>query len=132
MVSLMMATRLDGKDMTSRILIVDDVPQVRTELRTLLHLAGDIEIVGEASNGLDAIRQAQALKPNVVLMDLEMPLMNGYEATQKIKDHLPYCKVIALTIHSDADAQARAFESGVDVFIVKGSRIEDLVQEIIT
>jgi two-component system nitrate/nitrite response regulator NarL len=114
-----------------RLLIVDDIPQVRTELRTLLPLAGDIEIVGEAGNGLEAVRQAAILQPDVVLMDLEMPLMSGYEAARQIKQQLPACRVIVLTIHGYTEASEKVYRSGVDAFVVKGSPLASLVQEIL-
>ena len=114
-----------------RLLIVDDAPQVRSELRNLLLLADDIQIVGEAGDGLEAVSQAAILQPDVVLMDLEMPLMSGYEATRKIKLHFPTCRVIALTVNDYAEAVERARQSGVDAFIVKGSPLTDLVQKIL-
>jgi DNA-binding NarL/FixJ family response regulator len=82
-----------------RVLIVDDVERVRQDLRTFLSLAGNIEIVGEASNGLEAIRLAEILHPQVILMDLEMPVMNGYEAAHQINVLQPSCRIIALSIH---------------------------------
>jgi len=121
----------DGKEMVEltrqRILIVDDSPQVRQELRTLLPLAGDIEIVGEAADGQEAIRLAQALQPDVVLMDLEMPVLDGYEATRQIKALSPSCRVVALTVHGAEAAREKASQSGVDVFLVKGVSVETLV-----
>ena len=113
-----------------RLLIVDDSPQVRQELRTLLPLAGDIEIVGEAANGLEAIRQAEVLQPEVILMDLEMPVLDGYEATRQIKTRCPSCRVIALTVHGYEAARQKASQAGVDVFIVKGTPLERLVEAI--
>jgi DNA-binding NarL/FixJ family response regulator len=113
-----------------RVLIVDDSPQVRQELCTLLPLAGDIEIVGEAANGLEAVRLAQALQPEVVLMDLEMPVLDGYEATRQIKASFPACRVVALTVHGYEGARQKASQSGVDVFLVKGVSVETLVQAI--
>jgi len=113
-----------------RVLIVDDSPQVRQELRTLLTLAGDIEIVGEAANGLEAIRLAEALQPEVILMDLEMPVMDGYEAARQIKSRWPACRVVALTVHGYEAARQRASQAGVDVFLVKGVSVETLVQAI--
>jgi DNA-binding NarL/FixJ family response regulator len=113
-----------------RVLIVDDSLQVRQELCTLLPLAGDIEIVGEAADGLEAIPLAQALQPDVVLMDLEMPVLDGYEATRQIKTHYPSCRVIALTVHDYESARVKAHESGVDAFIVKGAPVETLLQAI--
>ena len=113
-----------------RILLVDDSAQVRQELRTLLPLAGDIEIVGEAADGREAIRLAQALQPDVVLMDLEMPVLDGYEATRQIKASSPACRVIALTVHGYEAARQKAVQAGVDVFLLKGVSVETLVQAI--
>jgi len=117
--------------MTKRILIVDDVTQVRAELSILLPLAGDINIIGEAANGLEAVSQAKTLQPDVVLMDLEMPVMNGYEAIRRIKDQSPACRVIALTVHSYANAQTKARQSGADAVIIKGAPLDCLLQEIL-
>jgi DNA-binding NarL/FixJ family response regulator len=121
--------------MSIRVLIVDDMAQVRRDLRTVLSLAGQaaglqIEVVGEAGNGQEAIQCATALEPDVVLMDLEMPVMGGYEATRQIKTHSPDCRVIALTIHGDETVRQKANQAGVDVFIVKGAPVETLVQAI--
>jgi DNA-binding NarL/FixJ family response regulator len=113
-----------------QVLIVDDSPQVRQELRTLLTLAGDIEIVGEATDGLEAVRLAEALQPDVVLMDLEMPVLDGYEAARQIKSRWPACRVVALTVHGYEAARQKASQSGVDVFLVKGVSVETLVQAI--
>jgi len=115
---------------TQRLLIVDDVPQVRAELRTLLSLAGEVEVVGEAGNGLEAIRQAEALQPEVILMDLEMPVLDGYEAAQQIKASWPQCKVIALTVHGYEAARKQAAQAGVDAFVVKGAPVEIIIQMI--
>jgi len=114
-----------------RLMIVDDIPQVRADLSTLLELAGDIEIVGEASNGSEAIAQAASLKPDAILMDLEMPLMNGYEATRRIKEELPACRVIALTVHGYPEARQRACQAGADAFIIKGEPLAALLKEIL-
>ena len=113
-----------------RVLIVDDSPQVRRELRTLLPLAGDIEIVGEAADGREAIRLAEALQPEVVLMDLEMPVLDGYEATRRIKAGFPSCRVVALTVHGYETARQKAMQAGVDLFMVKGAALESLVAAI--
>jgi DNA-binding NarL/FixJ family response regulator len=110
-----------------RVLIADDNPQVRHELRTLLPLAGDIEIVGEAADGREALRLAQALQPDVVLMDVEMPVLDGYEATRQLKATSPSCRVVALTVHGYEAARQKAVQAGADVFLVKGISLETLV-----
>lgn len=113
-----------------RTLIVDDAPDVRRDLRTALTLAGNIEVVGEAANGLEALYLAEALQPAVVLLDLEMPVMDGYEAARQIKNRFPGCRVAALTIHSYESAHRKAIEAGVDDFVVKGAPLETLIQVI--
>lgn len=115
-----------------RVLIVDDVESVRHDLRTFLTLTGNIEIVAEAGDGPEAIRLVQALRPQVVLMDLEMPLMDGFEATRQIKALQPSCRVIALTIHAGESEQQRAMQAGVDDFLVKGASLECLLDSIRT
>jgi DNA-binding NarL/FixJ family response regulator len=119
-----------GEGVRRRVLIVDDSRQVRQELRTLLPLAGDIEIVGEAADGREAIHLAQALQPEVVLMDLEMPVLDGYEATRQIKAGCPSCRVVAMTVHGYEEARQKAMQAGVDVFLVKGVSVEALIQAI--
>ncbi len=114
-----------------RVLIVDDTSQVRQDLRTLLPLLGDLEIAGEAANGQEAIKQAAVLRPDVILMDLEMPIMDGYEATHQIKTRWPDCRVIALTIHADEAARHKASQAGVDEFIEKGAPIPSLLQALV-
>jgi DNA-binding NarL/FixJ family response regulator len=118
-----------------RVLIVDDMPQVRQGVRTLLPLAGQVadlplEIVGEAGDGNQAIEQAMALDPDVVLMDLEMPEMDGYAAAQAIKACRPAIRVVALTVHGDPAARRKAQEAGVDAFVEKGAPMPVLMQAI--
>jgi two-component system, NarL family, response regulator DesR len=116
--------------MAVRILIVDDITQVREDLRTLLTITGEYVIVGEAADGLQAISIVEALQPEVVLMDIEMPVMNGIEATHRIKARYPGCKVIALTIHTGEAENRKAIQAGVDIFIEKGAPINDLLGNI--
>lgn len=114
----------------TRVLIVDDVAQVRQDLRTILTLAGDIEVVGEARDGLEAIRQVEILQPEVIIMDLEMPVLDGYEAARQIKHHFPASRLIALTVHAcEADRQ-KAIQNGMDDFVVKGEPVETLIRAI--
>jgi pilus assembly protein CpaE len=115
---------------TIRLLIVDDVPQVRRELRSLLPLLDDIDIVGEAENGQSAIELAAALRPDVILMDVEMPIMDGLTATCMIKQQCPQCHVIVLSIHDDEAVRAQARLAGADDFIDKGAPLAALLKAI--
>jgi len=116
---------------TTRVLIVDDVDQVRYDLGIALALSGELDIVGEAADGLEAVRLAERLSPDVVLMDLEMPLMDGYEATKWIKARCPFCKVVALTVHGYDEAREKACQCGIDAFLLKGAPIQEIVQTIL-
>lgn len=119
-----------------RVIIVDDVQDVRQDLSTLLTLAGDmetgrpVEVIGEAANGLEAVQMVQALKPDVVLMDLEMPIMDGYEAARKIKSLSPAPRVIALSVHGYPEARQKASQAGVDELIVKGAPLGTILETI--
>jgi len=115
----------------TRVLIVDDVEQVRLDLRTALSISGELEIVGEAANGLEAIRLTESLRPDAVLMDLEMPVMDGYEAARQVKLHCPSCSVIGLTVHDYESARQKAHASGIAAFLVKGAPVKTIVQTII-
>jgi DNA-binding NarL/FixJ family response regulator len=114
----------------TRVLIVDDVADVRRELSLLLSLSGEVTILGEAADGLDALRQAEALHPEVVLMDLEMPLLDGFQAARRIKDRMPSCRVIALSIHDSEESRERCTQAGIDDFIPKGACVDALLQAI--
>ena len=111
-----------------RLLIVDDFPQVRMDLRMALTLAGGIVVAGEASNGLEAVDLAARLQPDIVLLDLEMPVLDGYEAARRIKQARPSCRVVALTVHGDEAARRNAASAGIDDFIVKGAPLETMMR----
>jgi DNA-binding NarL/FixJ family response regulator len=107
------------------VLIADDRPTSLNGLRALLATQPTIDIVGEASDGQEAIQLVEQCRPDVVLMDVRMPLINGLEATQIIKSRWPEIKVIVLTMY--ATYQAEAFAAGADAFLVKGCATEDLL-----
>jgi two-component system response regulator NreC len=119
----------------TKVLIVDDMAHVRQNLRTVLPLAVagkvEIEVVGEAANGQEAVLKAEALHPDVVLMDLEMPIEDGYSATRRVKLICPSVRVVALTIHGESAAQRRAFEAGVDRFVEKSAPLDQLIQALL-
>ncbi|MGE5249169.1 MAG: response regulator transcription factor [Bacteroidota bacterium] len=114
----------------TRVLIVDDVADVRKELALVLSLSGDILVLGAAADGLEAIRQAGVLQPEVILMDLEMPGIDGCEAARRIKMHQPDCRVIALTIHDTETSREQCAQAGMDGFITKGASLAALLQAI--
>ncbi len=117
-----------------RVLIVDDIPQVRRELRTLLPLLDAIDVVGEAADGQRAVELAASLQPDVILMDVEMPVMNGLAATRLIKQHHPQYppRVVVLSIHSDEGVRAEARLAGADDFVDKGMPLAALLHAIQT
>jgi DNA-binding NarL/FixJ family response regulator len=115
----------------ARVLIVDDSPTVLRDLRLLLELSEAIEIVAEAQDGEEAVRLAATLSPEVVVMDLDMPNMDGYEATRRIKSHTPAMRVIILSVHDSPEEQQHARAAGADDFVTKGASYEVLVNTIL-
>ncbi len=113
-----------------RLLIVDDVFEVRRDLRLLFTLSGSLEVVGEAANGQEALQLVEALCPDVVLLDLEMPVMDGYQAARQIKARCPSIRVVAFSVHSYETARQRAARAGVDEFIEKGASLNEILQKI--
>ena len=113
--------------MAIQLLIVDDRAVVRKELRHLLELTGRVAVIGEAGDGWEAVRLARALKPDIVLMDLEMPGLDGFEATRQIKTLRLASAVIVFTVYGDPASRQRALEAGADAFIVKGAGLDELL-----
>lgn len=115
---------------TIRVLIVDDHTLVRDGIKALLALATDIEVVGEAANGMEALEKVKELAPDVVLMDLAMPIMGGLEATRRIRKEFNRTKVLALTQYDDADYVVPVIEAGARGFITKMSAFSELATAI--
>jgi DNA-binding NarL/FixJ family response regulator len=109
-----------------RVLVVDDHTIVRDGISALLALAPDIEVVGESANGKDALEAVHKLTPDVVLMDIAMPVMGGLEATRRICREFPRIKVIALTQYDDREYVLPAIEAGASGFISKNAASSDL------
>ncbi len=123
---------------TVRIVIADDQNRTRQSLKALFASAGPglrgehmpgIEVIGEAANGEEALQLAASTRPDVVLMDARMPMMDGLEATRQIKARCPEVKVIVLTMHLVHRETAR--EAGADAFLLKGGSAEELVNTIV-
>jgi len=113
-----------------RVLVVDDHIIVRDGICSLLALAGDIEVVGEASNGDEALKMVKELKPNVVLMDMAMPIMGGLEATRRICKEFPMTKVLILTQYDDKAYVFPVIEAGASGFISKVAASSELASGI--
>ena len=113
-----------------RLLLVDDQPTVRRGLGLRLHLEPDMQIVGEASSGREALSMAQALTPDVVLMDVEMPEMDGIEATAALSAAVSTSAVVILSIHDDAQTRGRAQAAGAVAFVEKQGATDHLLAAI--
>jgi NarL family two-component system response regulator LiaR len=115
-----------GQNADIRVMIVDDHGVVREGLKAYLSAAEDLEVVGEASNGAEAVQECRRLDPDVVLMDLVMPVMDGAAATAKIKESNPTTQVIALTSFAADDLVQRALDAGAISYLLKDTRPEAL------
>jgi DNA-binding NarL/FixJ family response regulator len=115
---------------TIRLLLVDDHAIVRAGLRTLLDAAGDIHVIGEAENGQQAVRAAATLRPDVVLLDLAMPLLNGIEAARQIAREVPTARVLILSSYNDAQHVRHAVELGVAGYLMKQFSSEQLLEAV--
>ena len=118
--------------MPIRILVVDDHELVRRGLRALLPTESEWKVCGEASNGREAVEKAIKLKPDVVIMDITMPDMDGLEATQEILKTLPQTEVIILTVHDSQQMLARVLASGAHGCVLKSDVARDLVTAVKT
>lgn len=104
-----------------KVLLVDDHSMVREGIKQLLELDGDIKIVGEAGNGEVCLELVETLKPDVVLLDINMPVMNGLEVLEKLKEKKSKQKVLILTIHNEVEYLMRAVDIGVAGYVLKDS-----------
>jgi two-component system, NarL family, response regulator NreC len=113
-----------------RILLADDHAVVRQGFKMILGAQPDMEIVGEAANGREAVELAEQLKPDIVVMDVAMPELNGIEATRRLVGALPHARVIALSMHKDSVYVREILRAGARGYLLKDSGAEDLVRAI--
>jgi DNA-binding NarL/FixJ family response regulator len=118
----------DGITMTLRVFLVDDHALVREGIASLLEPHRDIEIVGEAEDGLEALEGAREVMPDVILMDIEMPTCDGLEATRLIKKEMPYVKIVILTVHDADDRLFEAIRSGAQGYLLKSIGSMELIE----
>ena len=110
-----------------KVLITDDHTIVREGLKAILGVQPDIEIVGEATNGEESIKKAKELQPDIILMDITMPGMNGLEATRQIRKQTPEMKILVLTMHEEDDYFYRILEAGASGYFIKGGSFNELL-----
>ena len=111
----------------THVLIADDHSVVRQGVRIWLERSGTIEVVGEAADGREAVRKAEQLKPEIVIMDIAMPLLNGIEATSQITRRNPQTRVIILSVHADESYILRALNAGAKGYLLKEATENDLL-----
>lgn len=116
--------------MTTQILIADDQGLLRAGLRALLSKEDDLEVIGEADNGTEVLRLAKKLTPEVVLLDISMPDLDGIEATKRLKKILPEAKVLIITVHEDESLLQEAIRAGAAGYIVKRAVESELIDAI--
>ena len=112
------------------LLLVDDHAMFREGIRSLVEIHSDIKVVGEAATGRQAVEMAKTLSPNIVVMDIAMPSLNGVEATHQILAHFPQSKVLILSAHSDDEYIKRAVSAGASGYLIKHTSSDILVSAI--
>lgn len=115
---------------TIKIMVVDDQVLFREGLVKLLSSQNDMEVVGAASNGRDALQMAKRTTPDIVLLDLQMPIMNGLETTKLLKQQMPEIKVVILSVSDDSDDVFEALKNGAMGYLVKNMRADTLFQKV--
>ena len=116
----------------NRILVVDDHPQFRYMLRAFLELNPNWEVCGEASDGWEAVTRTAELQPDIVIMDLDMPKLNGLEATRRIRELAPLVRILILTFHENSVLPKIAQESGAQGCVLKSATFDVLTEAIET
>ena len=137
--SLSLPSRLAARTLSERaarvrsaikVLVVDDISETRDYLRRLLDFESDIEVIGVAATGIEALELAHRLNPDVVLMDIMMPEMDGVTATKILVEQTPEIAVVMMSVQDHGDYISRAFDAGARGYLVKPFRWDDLVSAI--
>jgi DNA-binding NarL/FixJ family response regulator len=112
------------------VLVVDDHRHVRENLRNALRLEGGIRVIGQAGDGLEAIVKTKKLRPNVILMDVKMPKIDGIEAARQIKAEYPETQIIIFSLYTQTSLVSKAMEMGVSRYLAKDQPIEEIARAI--
>ena len=118
--------------MAVKIMITDDHSMIREGLKSLLELDGDIEVIAEAENGEECLQKLLTVKPDVLLLDINMPKMNGLEVLKSLKDAKSKVKVLVLTVHNETEYLMKAVEIGINGYVLKDSESAELKKAIFT
>lgn len=119
-----------GEKEKIRLLIVDDIPETRENLRKLLFFESDIDVVGAATNGEEGIQMALEMQPDIVLMDINMPGVDGITASERISQQVPFCQIIMMSVQGEADYLRRSMLAGAREFLIKPFSSDELVSSI--
>jgi DNA-binding NarL/FixJ family response regulator len=117
-------------DRTLRVLIADDIASIRKSVRSILEEDPRLEVCGEAENGAQAIKQAEQLKPDVVILNITMPVLNGYEAAREIRAKMPEAAIVILSSHADRCFIAQAKQAGANAYVTKSQAADKLLSAV--
>jgi DNA-binding NarL/FixJ family response regulator len=121
---------MTGVETAVRVLVVDDQRLIREGIASLLEIQPGIAVVGTAANGQEAVAQAMALTPDVILMDVRMPVMDGVQATKAIREQRPSCQILMLTTFDDEEYVIKALQAGARGYLLKDIPVDDLAQAV--
>jgi DNA-binding NarL/FixJ family response regulator len=113
-----------------KVLLADDHGVVRSGIKSLLETENDIEVIGEASNGQEALAKAKMLQPNLIIIDVRMPVLNGIEATRKIRQEVPDTRVLVLSMHDDEEYVLQALECGASGYLLKDASKDEFLKAV--
>lgn len=112
---------------TIKILLVDDHTIVRQGIRALLESVPEIEVIGEAENGKTAVEMAESLRPDIMIIDISLPLLNGLEVTRRVRRSVPECKILVLTMHENEMYVSQILRTGASGYLVKKTAVSELI-----